>query len=199
MTTSTLRRAFARGAQTLIENENYFSELDAKTGDGDHGVTIAKIGKAILPLTESTEDIAPAEFFFRIFDEIMRINGGSIGPLWALMADGAANAVTEEEVTVERLLKGALAGLREVSQAKAGEKTLIDPLLCAIEAVEKESDEKKHAALAAQAAMEAAENTRNMQAKFGRAKNLPDKGLGFLDPGAVSLAYFISALAGERK
>lgn len=197
MNTKTIQAAFLRGAETLIENEIYFSELDALTGDGDHGVTVAKIGQAIRSAAQSEEEITPDEFFYRVFDAIMLINGGSIGPLWALMADGAAAAIQDAEPTVQGILKGALQGLREVSSAQAGDKTLIDPLIAAISAVEQEPDTEKHLQTAAAAAMAAAENTRTMEAKFGRAKNLPEKGIGYLDPGAVSLASFINALAQE--
>jgi len=197
-----IKIAFAKAAEVLVAKESYLCDLDGETGDGDHGITAAKIGKAIIRAAEGFKDDDLSEFFFCIFDEIMTINGGSIGPLWGLMADGAANALKNDspESAVKRAFNGALAGIREVSPAAAGDKSLADPLIAAIEAVNC-SDNNAGLLLekAADAAMAAAENTRNMPAKFGRAKNLPDKGIGHLDPGAVSFALFVNELSRSYK
>ena len=198
------RQAFIQASKMLVEKETELSDLDAKTGDGDHGVTAAKIGKAIIRAAEQYEGEEISEFFYCIFDEIMMVNGGSVAPLWALMADGAAQAFADETKkdvpAVRKAFEGALMGIREVSKAKAGEKTLADPLCAAIGAVSSgEGDSAELLGKAAEAALEAAEATRSMPAKFGRAKNLPDKGVGFLDPGAVSLAWFINELSRSYK
>jgi hypothetical protein len=93
-------------------------------------------------------------------------------------------------------LEGALAGIREVSQAAPGEKTFADPLCAAIDAADcEDTDMVVVLGKAAEAALAAAEATREMPAKYGRAKNLPSKGIGFLDPGAVSFACFLNEIS----
>ena len=191
-----VKKAMISASEMLIAKEAELSDLDAKTGDGDHGVTAAKIAKAIIRATEQHSGDDISEFFYCIFDEIMTVNGGSVAPLWALMADGAAQAFADESrremPPVALALTGALEGIREVSKAKPGEKTLTDPLCAAIDAaVSSRGDSAETLKKAAEAALNAAEATRDFPAKFGRAKNLPDKGVGFLDPGAVSLAWFM--------
>lgn len=192
-----LKKAFKAASEKLIEKENELSELDSRTGDGDHGITMAKVAKAIIKVCLNTDKIDAAEFFYRLFDEIVAVNGGSIAPLWALMADGIAenlkNIEKEAQTLTKIMLEGALNGIKTVSKAKKGDKTLADPLIAALEAV-KNGDRNNSAVLAAKAALYAAQDTKNMEAKFGRAKNLPDKGLGHPDPGAVSMAYFIDEL-----
>ncbi len=202
MVSENIRNAFICAAQKLTDNEKEFGELDAKTGDGDHGVTMSKVGRAIIRAVEAARETALPEFFYLMFDEIVSVNGGSIAPLWALMADGAAQALKVSGVEpVKAALKGAYEGIRTVSSAKEGEKTLVDPLCAAIKAVEMgtESGAKALLSAAAEAAQAAAEATRDMPAKYGRAKNLSGKGVGFLDPGAVSFARFIRGLADNLK
>ncbi len=197
-----IKAVFANAANILVEKESYLCDLDGETGDGDHGITAAKIGKAIANAAENFKADDISEFFYCIFDEIMTINGGSIAPLWALMADGAANALKGEGISspVKSAFNGALAGIREVSSAAEGDKSLADPLIAAINAVNcEETDSAVLLNKAAKAAWAAAEDTKNMPAKFGRAKNLPDKGLGHLDPGAVSFAMFVNELSRSYK
>lgn len=195
--------AFVSASELLIAQETELSELDALTGDGDHGVTVAKIGKAIIRAAEKDAENDLSEFLYCIFDEIMTVNGGSIGPLWALMADGAAEALKsapEGAEAVKLAFAGALSGVREVSNAKPGEKSLADPLCAAVKASANFNGSAADALeKAAESALAAAEATRGMPAKFGRAKNLPDKGLGFLDPGAVSFARFVGELSRSYK
>lgn len=200
MDVSKLKNIFESAAKELMRNEQLLSSIDAETGDGDHGITIAAIASAIIEVTEDNSINDEPTFFGRIFDEIMMINGGSIGPIWATMFDGISENVSANIYAdgkfVYNTLEGALTGLKDVSDAKQGDKTLVDPLCAAIAAVEKlqKKTTKEAIAVAAGAAKEGAEATRNMSAKYGRAKNLPDKGLGHLDPGAVSFAIFIQGL-----
>ena len=121
------------------------------------------------------------------------------GTLWAQMFSGVSEAATDAEQITPGLLRtlyqGALDGLREVSDAKLGEKTMLDALIPAVKAAEMcHGGCQEILEAAAQAAERGAEATRGMTAKYGRAKHLADS-TSYLDPGAISLARFIRALA----
>lgn len=193
------KQALGKSAEDLQAQESYFCELDAKTGDGDHGVAIAHIAAAICNVLSASQAGSFSELFEELSGEIMTVNGGSIVPIWSMMMDGISEALADEPPTdadfVLAFLRGALSGISSVSGAKAGEKTLVDALLPAIEAAEHAERDCLKMLDAAQAAAKAgAEKTKEMPAKYGRAKNLLDKGVGCLDPGAVSFAAFLGFL-----
>lgn len=194
-----LKKIAACSAKKLKESKEYFSEIDAKTGDGDHGITIGKIADKIIELsTEKTDNKKIRVFFSNLFDSIMSINGGSSSMLWGMMADGITGVLTSEEIITPRVLKamfeGALEGLQSVSDARLGDKTMMDALIPAVNvAREAPDDELEILRLAADAAVEGARDTADMVAKFGRAKNLHEKSIGYVDAGAVSLATMIKA------
>ena len=179
MTINEIKDLFFHAAETLAAQELELCRIDAETGDGDHGIAIARVARAIqAAASESTSDTAA--FFSAICANIMKINGGSCIPLCANIFDGMADAaaVSQDGVSLMKaVFAGALEGIRFISSAKAGEKTMLDALIPAVDAAQAGSDA-----------------TRNMKARYGRAKNLPDGGVGHLDAGSVSIAVFLRAL-----
>ncbi len=195
-----LQKVFCEAAEAVREQEQKFSDLDAMTGDGDHGVTITKICGAVIEAAEDGSVPSESAFFAAMCDNIMEVNGGSVAPIWAMMMDGTGAALKDgssvSPEAIRDMLRGALEGISGISQAKAGEKTMVDPLTEALKAAETASGDWKTVLAAASAAGEkGSEATRNMPAKYGRAKNLPDKGVGHLDPGAVSFSCFLTAIS----
>ena len=87
----------------------------------------------------------------------------------------------------------------EQSRAKVGDKTMMDAIIPAVEAMEAAAAEGKSAEEmlddAAKAAEKGAEATRNMQAKYGRARNLGERTIGHKDPGATSMSLIFRAFA----
>ena len=204
MDVKTLKECFAATFDRMQAEVEYLSSLDAATGDGDHGVTIGKIAAVVSEVMRDEEECSLSETFENLSDEIMSVNGGAAVPLWSMMASGIGEAVeaVEGEITAEdaaNMFEGALEGLGGISTAKPGEKTLLDVLLPAKEAAAEYdgSDIIGMMRCAADAAVQGAENTKNMIAKFGRAKNLREKSIGYYDPGAVSMSLIIKYLYEE--
>lgn len=205
MKTETFKSCVAKACENLKLDVEYLSSIDAETGDGDHGITIGKISDAILNAAnaEGFEDENVSEFSARISMEILKINGGAVIPLWSMMTEGIGEAVEGiDEITPEaavKMFEGAINGVGEISSAKPGEKTLIDTLLPAYEAAKKD----QHLGLelmmksAAEAAKFGAESTKDMVARYGRAKDMREKSLGHKDPGAVSMCLMINYLYNE--
>ena len=197
MTINEIKDLFFHAAETLAAQELELCRIDADTGDGDHGIAIARVARAIqAAASESTSDTAA--FFSAICANIMKINGGSCIPLCANIFDGMADAaaVSQDGVSLMKaVFAGALEGIRFISSAKVGEKTMLDALIPAVDAAQRcDGDELAVLRAAADAAQAGSDATRNMKARYGRAKNLPDGGVGHLDAGSVSIAVFLRAL-----
>ena len=188
----------ACAAVTAAEAE--LTEIDSKFGDADHGLTMAKIAGAISEAVDAAEggiqsmldDAAMA---------VMTLNGGSAVPLWNTWLDGMQEEAPEgSEINVaglKTIFAKALEELDDMSGAKVGDKTMMDaviPASAAIAAYPGESEAELFT-LAAQAAEEGAENSKNFVSKFGRAKSYGARTIGTPDAGAVSMACFFHGLA----
>ena len=191
-----LQNACAR----VISAEQELTEIDSKFGDADHGLTMSKIARAISEAVEQSEggiqsmldDAATA---------VMSLNGGSAVPLWNTWLDGMQEEAPEgEEIDVpglQAIFARALEELNDMSGAQVGDKTMMDALIPASEAIAAYagSDEGGLFDAAAKAAAEGAENTKNFVSKFGRAKSYGTQTIGTPDAGAMSMSYFFQGLA----
>ena len=185
---------------TVIAAEAELTEIDAKFGDADHGFTMAKVCNAIIAAIEESDggiqtmldDAAMA---------VMAINGGSAVPLWNTWLDGMQEGAPEEEeidvAGIKAVFAKAFEELDEMSGAKVGDKTMMDALIPASEAIAAyEGDsEAELFALAATAAAAGAENSKNFPSKYGRAKSYGTKTIGTPDAGAMSMSCFFQGLA----
>ena len=185
---------------SVMAAEQELTEIDSKFGDADHGLTMAKIARAI---TEAAED-ADGGIQTMLDDAamaVMSLNGGSAVPLWNTWLDGLQEEAPEgEEIDVpgiQTIFAKALEELNEMSGAQVGDKTMMDALIPASEAIAayEGSDEDALIAAAAAAAAAGAENTKNFVTKFGRAKSYGTQTIGTPDAGAVSMARFFQGLA----
>ena len=133
----------------------------------------------------------------------MGLNGGSAVPLWNTWLDGMQEGAPEAgEIDVnglKQMFASAFEALDDMSGAKVGDKTMMDTVIPASEAIAAYSgdSEKELFSQAAAAAAQGAENSKNFVSKFGRAKSYGAKTLGTPDAGAVSMAKFFEGLAKE--
>ena len=185
---------------SVMAAEQELTEIDSKFGDADHGLTMAKIARAI---TEAVED-ADGGIQTMLDDAamaVMSLNGGSAVPLWNTWLDGLQEEAPEgEEIDVpgiQTIFAKALEELNEMSGAQVGDKTMMDALIPASEAIAAYtgSDEGGLFEAAAKAAAAGAENSKNFVSKFGRAKSYGAQTIGTPDAGAMSMSYFFQGLA----
>lgn len=195
-----LIRRIKGGCAAVCSAESELTEIDAKFGDADHGFTMVKICNAVAKaLDESDGDIK--ETLDDAAMAVMSLNGGSAVPLWNTWLDGMQEGAPEaEEIDVSQLkamFERAFEELDDMSGAKVGDKTMMDALIPATEAISayEGSSEAELFALAAEAAEKGAENSRNFPSKFGRAKSYGDKTIGTPDAGAVSMSCFFKGMA----
>ncbi|QCR37267.1 dihydroxyacetone kinase subunit DhaK [Nissabacter sp. SGAir0207] len=180
--------------QTLIDLEDALNKLDAQVGDGDTGSTFASGAKAIFDLNQQgklpQDDLA--DLFALVGDRLAVVMGGSSGVLMSIFFTAAGKQIQEGGDLASALLAG-LQQMKHYGGADKGDRTLIDALQPALEALEQGGD----LAAAAQAAKEGAEATAAMQkANAGRSAYLSSNSLdGIKDPGAVAVERVFEALA----
>ena len=177
----------ACAAVTAAEQE--LTEIDSRFGDADHGLTMSKIAKAVQAMLD---DAAMA---------VMVLNGGSAVPLWNTWLDGLQEEAPEgneiDTAGIQAIFAKALKALSDMSGAKVGDKTMMDALIPASQAIAaySGSDEAGLFDAAAQAALQGAEASKQFVSKFGRAKSYGEQTIGTPDAGAASMAYFFQGLA----
>lgn len=188
------------GCKTVCAAEGELTEIDAKFGDADHGFTMVKICNAIeKALDEADGDIK--ETLDDVAMAVMSLNGGSAVPLWNTWLDGMQEGAPEaEEMSVEEvkaMFARAFEEIDDMSGAKVGDKTMMDALIPATEAIEAYEGEcvDELFKAAAEAAKAGAEKSKEFPSKFGRAKSYGAKTIGTPDAGALSMSYFFEGLA----
>ena len=200
MTKSEFVSRLKNACASVTDAEQELTEIDSRFGDADHGLTMTKIAGAISAAVDGADggiqsmldDAAMA---------VMSLNGGSAVPLWNTWLDGMQEAAPEgEEIDVagiQAMFANALAELDDMSGAKVGDKTMMDALIPASQAIASYSGGGEQALFdaAAQAAEEGAEASRQFVSKFGRAKSYGTQTIGTPDAGAVSMARFFRGLA----
>lgn len=184
-------------SDALDEKIDEFSEIDSKFGDGDHGVTVGRISKVIRVKAESSpEHETLSEMFETLGKDIMNVNGGSAGPLYGSIFEGFGEGLLgvreADEAAIKSMFAGALENIRLISNAKVGEKTMMDTLIPACEAAERSTSPLPQLlADIADAAFQGAEYSKQCQAKFGRARFHKEATIGTMDAGAYSLYCLI--------
>jgi dihydroxyacetone kinase-like protein len=192
-------------AETVVENEKYFGDLDAVVGDGDFGYSMARGFEIVLSDWDGFDRTDISTFLKKIAVVITSRIGGTSGPIWGTgflrAATTAAGAESLDAEQIAAMLRAAVAGIKARGGAEVGDKTLLDALVPATETIEEQAkagssaDETLRAA--AVTARAAAEATRPMLAKKGRAAYTGERSVGTLDAGAVAVAVLFEALADQ--
>jgi dihydroxyacetone kinase-like protein len=190
-----------RCATVFAEHKDELTDLDAKIGDADHGVNMARGFSAIPPKLDPLLDKSIGSLFRTSAMTLISQVGGASGPLYGtffLQAARPANGKTE--LTLKELCQcfdTGLTGIVNLGKAVLGDKTMVDVLTPALAALHPKNGDSLGTALerAASTAREAAESTIPMIARKGRASYLGERSVGHKDPGAASSALLLEALA----
>ena len=188
-------------ADTCIENEKYFGDLDSVVGDGDFGFSLARGFENVVAQWDSFDRSDVGTFLQKVAIVMTGRIGGTSGPIWGTAFLRAAGAIkgkpTVSGEDVVAMLRAAIEGIKARGGAELGEKTLLDALAPMTDTIEANlgSDPKEIATRAAQSAREAAEATKPMQARRGRASYTGERSIGSVDPGAVAVAVLAEKVA----
>ncbi|MFC9028811.1 dihydroxyacetone kinase subunit DhaL [Streptomyces arboris] len=187
------RRWMAATATAVDHEADRLTELDSAIGDADHGSNLQRGFTAVAAVLEKDAPATPGAVLTLAGRQLISTVGGASGPLYGTLLRRTGKALGEDaEVAQDQLAQAFAAGVAAVGQlggAQAGDKTMLDALLPAAEAL----------ALsfrgAADAARAGAEATVPLQARKGRASYLGERSIGHQDPGATSAALLVEALA----
>ena len=188
-------------AQTAVDNERYFCDLDAVVGDGDFGYSLARGFEVVISDWDSLEYSDIGGLLKRVAIILSKKVGGASGPIWGtafLRAGGAlagADEPTGEQVVAA--LRSAIEGIKQRGTCDLGDKTLLDALVPAVDELEAALPEGPDVALerAAATARARAEATKGMLAKRGRASYTGERSRDSVDAGAIGVAVLLEAVS----
>lgn len=193
---------FEQTKKVIAGQREYVTELDSTTGDGDHWVNINMGFEKITALSQELETIDLAAMFKKVGMTMYSAVGGSSGALYGSGYMAASRYCTGKDyLDVHSLYEMYEAMLQEImkrGKTEPGQKTMLDALSQALlaykAALDAQADEKEVITSFIEGARQGAESTRDMEAVKGRASYRTDKGVGHLDPGAVTMAMQLESM-----
>ena len=191
-------------AAAVAEQRTWLTDLDAAIGDGDHGINLDR------GLTAVVDDlVGPAgdpetggDLLVAAGRRLLGVVGGASGALYgrALIRGGEALCATPDPATLPVVvLAAAIDAIADLGKAVPGDKTMLDALLPAMEALRTAPTDEAPALACARAAAAAgagADATIPLVARKGRASYLDERSAGHRDPGAASSVLLLRCLAG---
>jgi dihydroxyacetone kinase-like protein len=197
------RRALLNVAQAVEQEKERLCQLDGAIGDGDHGTSMAAGFRLVGARLASGDFPDIGTILHTAGTTLISSVGGVTGIVFGTLFIGAAKVAEDRtETGTAELAEMFAAGLEAVQlrgKAKPGDKTMVDALAPAAEAL-READEKGLSVqealdLAHRAAREGMERTREMKARVGRARYQGEKAVGHIDAGAASVVVILASLA----
>ncbi|MBN1538219.1 MAG: dihydroxyacetone kinase subunit L [Anaerolineales bacterium] len=188
-------------AKTLEENREYLIELDAAIGDADHGANMDRGFKAVLQKLSNSNDQDIGAIFKTVGMTLVSTVGGAAGPLYGtFFLQAGIKLAGQPEMTLPdwvAALEAGIDGVQMRGKAQTGDKTMLDALLPAMEALKQKSLDGASLEDALTACTEAArqgmEATIPLVARKGRASYLGERSAGHQDPGATSSFLILKA------
>jgi len=191
-------------AKALSENKDYLTELDAAIGDADHGANMDHGFKAVLAKLPDLADKDIGTILKTTGMTLVSTVGGASGPLYGtLFMRAGIRAAGKTEFSPEEwvaTLEAGIEGLIARGRTSLGDKTMVDALVPALDALRSAVEEGKPLdealRLSAAAAEKGMKDTIPLVARKGRASYLGERSAGHQDPGATS-SYLMLAAAAE--
>lgn len=199
-----VRAAITRAGAAVERHAAALTRLDAVLGDGDHGDNLATGFRAVAELLEELPaDTTPGEVLRAVGHRLVSTVGGASGPLYGTAFIEAGFHAGDTSVLDRDLLAGMLsaaaAGLARRGRCAVGDKTILDTLQPAADALgaavaagASDGDATRSTIRAARLGMR---STAPLVARRGLALRLGDRAIGHRDPGAVSCLVLLLALA----
>lgn len=190
-------------AQTALDNERYFSDLDAAAGDGDFGHSIATGFQRVMDSWDDLSYEDPGGLLKAVAIVLTKAVGGVSGPIWGtafLRAGGALAGKPEPSgAEVVAAMRAAADGIMARGSAELGDKTLLDALVPATDVLDAQfaegADAKTAVAAAAVQARASADATLGMLARRGRASYTGERSRDSVDAGATAVAVMFEQVS----
>ncbi len=200
-TTANIIEVIEKSLASIIEHKEMLTDLDIAIGDGDHGINMARGAEEVQKKLESLADKDAGTIIKSVGMTLVSTVGGASGPLYGTALMKAA-AVVADKNSIDAadgiaMLDAAIEGIKMRGKSTAGEKTMLDALIPALEVLKNAPENEISATFdkALKAAEEGVEYTKTIIATKGRASYLGERSLGHQDPGATSSVFILQALA----
>jgi phosphoenolpyruvate---glycerone phosphotransferase subunit DhaL len=188
-----------RFAGEMAEHRQELVALDTAIGDGDHGTNMNRGMTKALEKLAASEPADPGAVLKTVAMTLISTVGGAAGPLYGTLFLQLGNALAgETEVDLAGFAaawRKGLEGVQSRGKAELGDKTMVDALSPAVEALEQAADLDGGLSAAASAAEQGMHATTPLVARKGRASYLGDRSAGHQDPGATSTYYLFKSAA----
>jgi dihydroxyacetone kinase-like protein len=187
------RRWMTATAASVDREAQHLTALDSPIGDADHGSNLQRGFRAVATVLEKEAPSTPGAVLMLAGRQLVSTVGGASGPLYGTLlrrtgkALGDGAEVSEEELA--RALRTGVEAVMALGGAAPGDKTMIDALVPAVDAL------GESFAAARAAAERGAQATTPLQARKGRASYLGERSIGHQDPGATSAALLVAGLS----
>jgi dihydroxyacetone kinase len=188
----------------LEQAEPRLTELDSVVGDGDIGLSLTRGARAIARLLPRLDRDHPGASLREISATLRRALGGTSGPLYAVFVLRVATTLStvadpSAGAAWAAAFRAGVDAIQTLGGGKAGDRTMLDALLPAAEAIEQSAKNGESADAILRAAFAAAkagvDATETMQPRLGRSAYVGDRALGYPDPGAYAVAIWLEAIA----
>ena len=189
--------------QRIEEDKDFLTQLDNVIGDGDHGINMARGFQAVEKDLEPLKGKDIGTLLQKTGMVLVSTVGGASGPLYGTAFMKAGMTLKgKNEVNLEDFIAGldaAIGGVKLRGKSTTGEKTMLDAMVPAYEAIKAAAEEGKDAKAAFAAGVEAAkegvEYTKTIIATKGRASYVGERSIGHQDPGASSFTDILEVIA----
>jgi phosphoenolpyruvate---glycerone phosphotransferase subunit DhaL len=197
--------AVRRASQTLVDQADYLTSLDQAMGDGDMGISMGKIGAALIEYVDANPVDDIGRYLYQLGTAINKAAPSTMGTLLAGALMSAAKVVRNQTELgpddLAAIFQAADEGIRSRGKANLGDKTIVDALHPASEAFAASIEGGASLQEAAAAAIAAAEAGRDrvtpLRSKIGRASWVGERTEGKVDPGCAMFVLVLRALAGQ--
>jgi len=194
--------AFKRVSQTLIDESDYLTSLDQAIGDGDMGINMERIGRALMEYSNTTVISDIGNYLINAGMITNKVAPSTMGTLIAIALLRAGKEVKGKSellmLDLSTILKSTFDAIQERGKANIGDKTILDALLPAYKAFDKAVNAGKNLQESGLLALRAAEEGRDkvtpLKSKIGRASWVGDRSVGNIDPGCALIVAIFSSL-----
>lgn len=199
MNTPELKKTISATMALLEKNADELRDLDAALGDGDLGITVASGAQAVIAALESLDDdVTPSDVAKACAKAFANANPSTMAALaaGALLA-GSKVWAGKTEISLNEGTAILQAGIDSIStrgKSAQGDKTILDAMIPAVDALRASSDTTSGLDAAIVAAEKGVVETKGMQSRRGRASWLQERSIGLQDPGATAFLRFLESL-----
>ena len=196
-------RCIAAVVDALQQAEAELTALDSVVGDGDIGLSLTRGARAVSEALPGLDTMHPAAALHAIAGILRRVLGGTSGPLYAVFVLRAASVLAQSGDAASakawsEAFRAGVQGVQDLGGGRAGDRTMLDALIPAAEAIEAGAARGEASPPIIRAAIDAASNgveaTKQMAPRLGRSSYLGERTRGHADPGAFAVAVWLKAI-----